>query len=144
MIRQVPYEQRLALAHRLFAMTLDMIDGWLKRSNVIVDGAWTERQVLESQGRFGEVGFYVILRIDESERRRREAARTDRRLGYNWDPSWHDMPGPDDMYDLVIDSKLSSVSACANAILEGSRQHWGEGVLLSAQFGWWARPVVNF
>jgi chloramphenicol 3-O-phosphotransferase len=126
----MPYEQRVAHADRLFALTLDMVQGWLERSNVIVDGAWTERQVNEAQERFGDAGLYVILRIDESERRRRESLRTDRRLGYPWDPSWHDMPGPDEVYDLVIDSKLKNVSECARIILERAKQHWGDGVLL--------------
>lgn len=129
-IRQVPYEQRVASAHRLFALTLDMVGRWLARSNVIVDGAWTERQVMEAQGRFGNAGLYVILRIDETERRRRESMRKDRRLGYAWDPSWHDMPGPDEVYDLAIDSKLKNVSECARIILERTKQHWGDGLLL--------------
>jgi chloramphenicol 3-O-phosphotransferase len=128
-IRQVPYEQRAARAHRLFSLTLNTLERWLGPSNVVVDGAWTERQVIEAQERFGDMGLYVILRIDESERRRRESVRKDRRLGSKWDPSWHDVPGPDDLYDLVIDSKLRDVSECANIILTKAKQHWDDNVL---------------
>lgn len=98
-------------------------------SNVILDGAWTQRQVVEAKRRFGDAGLYVILRIDEAERTRREAARQDRQLGSEWDPSWHEMPGPDDIYDLVIDAGTSSPSECANLIVARAKQHWEQDEL---------------
>jgi chloramphenicol 3-O-phosphotransferase len=125
-IRQVPFQQRVAQANRLFALTLNMLERWLESSDVLVDGAWTQRQIIDAQDRFGRAGLCVILRIDEPERRRRESIRRDPHLSYGWDPSWHDMPGPDEIYDLVIDSKVMSVSECADMILAKAKQHWDD------------------
>ncbi len=124
-IRQVPEAQRLAQVDRIFALTLDMIDTWLQSSNVIVDGAWTQKQVADAQARFGDRGLYVVLRIDEAERKRRESLRRDRVLPW-WDPSWHAMPGPDDLYDLVVDAKVTSASNSAERILEKAKEAWGK------------------
>lgn len=92
LIPQVPFEQRVAQVEHLFAMTFDTIERRLKSTNLIVDGAWTERQVVEAQDQFGDKGLYIVLRIDESERRRRESLRKDRRLAY-WDTAWLDNAG---------------------------------------------------
>jgi chloramphenicol 3-O-phosphotransferase len=122
-IRQVPFAQRVALADRLFALTLDTIERRLESTTLVVDGAWTEQQVREARDRFGDMGLYVILRIDEAERRRRESIRKDRRLAY-WDPAWHDKPGSDDPYDIVIDSEANKPDECAKFILNKAREHW--------------------
>lgn len=128
-IRRVPYPQRRAQAKRLFALTLETVEQWMESSNVIVDGAWTQQQVVVAKNRFGGAGLYVILRIDEAERTRREAVRQDRQLGSKWDPSWHEMPGPNDIYDLVIDSGTSSPSECANLTVVKAKQHWEQDQL---------------
>ncbi len=128
-IRQVPFQQRAGQADKLFVMVLTSIERWLGSSNVIVDGAWTERKVSEARERFGHMGLYVVLRIDESERKRREALRKDRQLGHRWKPAWHDMPGPDDIYDVVIDSKATNVSKCATTILTAAGEHWNDLLL---------------
>lgn len=123
-IRRIPYEQRAAQASHLFELTLSMIERWQRSGNVIADGAWTERQVLDAQERFGSAAFFVILRIDEPERRRRESFRRDRVLGHPWDPSWHDMPGPDELYDLVIDSRTTTAKESAGLILRAAKERW--------------------
>jgi chloramphenicol 3-O-phosphotransferase len=130
-IQQVPTQQRIAQAGQLFAVTLTTIEEWLKSSNVVVDGAWTQAQVEEAQDRFDAAGFYVILRIDETERQRRASTRRDRdrRLVYPWDPSWHDMPGPNSLYDLVVDAKIMSPSTSADTILRECTNRWGNSLL---------------
>jgi chloramphenicol 3-O-phosphotransferase len=128
-IRQIPFQQRVAQANRLFALTLKTIEEWMESSNVMVDGAWTQQQVEQAQGRFGTKGLYVILRIDEAERRRRESIRSDRRLAHRWDPAWLDMPGPDDTYDVVVDSKVMSVAESADTILRECTERWGDVLL---------------
>jgi chloramphenicol 3-O-phosphotransferase len=130
-IRRVSPEQRVAQAEQLFAVTLTTIEEWLKSSNVIVDGAWTQARVEEAQARFGSAGFYVILRIDEAERQRRASTRRDRdpRLVYPWDPAWHDKPGPDSLYDLVIDARVMSPSSSADMILRKCTKRWGDSLL---------------
>lgn len=124
-IRQVPFAQRLPRAEELYDLTLDTIDEWLAANNVIIDGAWSEAQVLEAQSRFSGAGMYVVLRIAEAERKRREALRRDRRLAY-WDPAWHDMLGADDLYDVVIDANSTRPARAARTILAAAKERWGE------------------
>jgi chloramphenicol 3-O-phosphotransferase len=107
-------------------MTLEVIAEAMTSANVLVDGAWTEQQVTEAKRRFGASGLFTILRIDEAERQRREASRTDRHLTFPWDPAWSDMPGPDSIYDLVLDSGELGVGACADAILAEYTKRWGD------------------
>ena len=125
-VLQVPREQLPAAVRRVFAVTLDMIEEATRSANVVLDGAWTEQQVTEAKSRLGASALFAILRIDETERQRREAARTDRRLTFPWDPAWRDMPGPDELYDLVLDAAASDVSACADAILAEYTKRWGD------------------
>lgn len=123
---QVSRQQLPSAVKRVFSLTLNMIEQSIKSNNVVVDGAWTKDQVTEAQSRFGASGLYVILRIDEPERQKRESARTDRRLTSSWDPAWHDMPGPDEIYDLVLDSGVMDVLACVDAILAECVERWGD------------------
>jgi chloramphenicol 3-O-phosphotransferase len=123
-IRQVPYEERAAQAGRLFELTLEMIEELRGSANVIVDGAWTERQVLEAQERLRSAAMFVVLRIDESERSKRESLRRDRRLGHPWDPAWHNISGPNELYDLVIDSKTTGVHESAALVLGAAEERW--------------------
>jgi chloramphenicol 3-O-phosphotransferase len=120
-IRDVPYERRRAMWRELFARILDRLEERLRAENVVMDGAWTGQQVQQARRRFPD-GLYVILRLEERERKRRQAKRPP--LGHPWNPANHDLPGPNDLYDLVLDSTRMDVSTCTNAVLRGARTRW--------------------
>lgn len=121
-IRRVPtVRERLRRYEQLFLRTLDVIEERLVAGDMIFDGAWSGRQIQTAQDRFD--GLFVILRIDEQERRRREAKRRDRQL-VHWQPDFHEMPGPDDLYDLVIDANSASPAECADRVLAEAHERW--------------------
>lgn len=122
-VREFPEEQRVRRWKEIFERLLARTEKWLENSNVIVDAALSAAQVEDARQRFGGSGLYVVLRIDEPERKRRESLRTDRKLPI-WDPAWHSMPGPDDLYDHVIDSSRSSSTEAAENILAEAMERW--------------------
>jgi hypothetical protein len=69
-----------------------------------------------------ELRTHVLPRVEEATRARRERMRRDRQLLVPFDPSWHSMPGPDSLYDLVLDASRTDVSTMANAIRTALRQ----------------------
>lgn len=91
---------------------------------MISEGAWTQRQIVRARELFGPDPLFVILRIDEREREKRESSRMDRQLGHSWDPSWHDMPGPDNLYDLVVDSKSPGIRGSADLVRQAAERRW--------------------
>jgi chloramphenicol 3-O-phosphotransferase len=122
-VREFPEDQRVKLWREIFERLLTRIEAWLESSNVVVDAALTAAQIQEARRRFAGKGLFVLLRIDEAERHKRESLRRDRRLLY-WDPSWHSMPGPDDLYHLVIDSGATSPEETAEIILAKAMERW--------------------
>lgn len=135
-IRRIPYQRRVSQAGQLFELTLRVIVSRVESSNVISEGAWTQRQIVQARELLGPDPFFVILRIDERERQKRESSRRDRQLGHPWDPSWHDMPGPDDLYDLVVDSKSMGIRDSAELDAEppssGGRTSCGSDLIPSS------------
>lgn len=121
LIRAVPMTERLQRHRELWAQTLDVVQRWSDSTGVIVDAALREDQIREARDRFPEA-LFVLLRVDEATRARRERTRRDRQLLVQFDPSWHSVPGPDSLYDLVLDAGRTDVSSMANAIRTALRQ----------------------
>lgn len=125
-VRQVPYEQRVRKADLIWFRLLDEVEIHLQGSNVLVDSALRADQVLEARDRFGGRAMFVILRINEETRARRQAER-DRRgnpLGHLWQPEFASMPGGDELYDLVLDAGALTLVQCARQILDLEDQRW--------------------
>lgn len=121
-IKRFSPQQAIQNWRGIFAMTLDEVEELMKSCNLVIDGAWSEGQVIDAQERFS-AGLFVVLRIDEVERRRREGIRRDRQVRH-WDPAWMDMPGPDTIYDLAIDARTKAPSDCADLILAEAIMRW--------------------
>ena len=126
LIRAVPIHQRLERHRELWTQTLETVQRWSDSTGVIVDAALREDQVRDARERF-PTALFVLLRVDEATRARRERMRRDRQLPVPFDPSWHAMPGPDSLYDLVLDASRTNVSSMANAIRTALRQNRGTG-----------------
>lgn len=125
-VRQVPYEKRIDVAHLIWARLLDTVEDCLQGNNVLVDSALRADQVIQARDRFGEAAVFVILRIDEKTRARRQAQR-DRRgnpLGHPWRPEFHSMPGEDDLYDLVLDAGSLTAELCAHEVVQFAVDRW--------------------
>lgn len=115
LVRAVPLAERLQRQEELWTQSLDTIEAWTASDDVLFDGALREDQVRDARERFPSA-LLVLLRVDEATRSRRESARRDRRLLVPFDPSWHAVPGPDSLYDLVLDASRQDPSRLANEI----------------------------
>lgn len=127
-VRRVPPALRVDSADMIWSRVLDSVEESLEEANVLVDAALTADQVVEARDRFGASAAFVILRIDEDTRSRRQADRNrwGNRLAHEWRPEWHDLPGEDDLYDLVCDAASLTASQCASRILAFEADHWPE------------------
>ena len=52
-IRRIPYQRRVSQAGQLFELTLRVIVSRVESSNVISDGAWTQRQIVQARELLG-------------------------------------------------------------------------------------------
>lgn len=129
LIREVPHALRLRLADRIWSRMLNVIEERLTESHLLVDSALPARQIQEARDRLGTVSGFVILRIDEVTRAARQRERDVRGnpLGLPWQLEYHAIPGPDAMYDLVLDSARLSSEHCADAIAEFVTERWPLG-----------------
>ncbi len=121
LIRAVPIRERLQRHRELWTLTLETVQRWSDSTGVIVDAALRDDQVRDARERF-PTALFVLLRVDEATRSRREGMRRDRQLLVPFDPSWHSLPGPDSLYDLVLDAGRTDVSTLTNAIRTALRQ----------------------
>lgn len=126
LIRQMPVHQRVAQAAELFGRLITTVDGQRKASNVIVDAALTERQICEVQERFTDKTLFVLLRVTESDRVRRERSRRDRRLAHTFRQEWHEIVGSDELYHLVLDSSALSPAQCASEVIRTAQDSSSE------------------
>jgi len=119
-VREVAYAQRVRQADLIWSRILEAVEEGLATTDVLVDAALTARQVAEARSRLGASAAFVLLRIDERTRARRQALR-DRRgkpLGHPWRPEFHSMPGGDELYEIVLDAGSHTAQQCAEHVLE--------------------------
>jgi chloramphenicol 3-O-phosphotransferase len=87
----------------------------------------TEAQVERARRRLGNASMFVILRVRESDRAAREKARRERegrQLTYEFQREWHQIPGPDEIYNVVIDSSSTSPHEAAQSVLDAAKGRW--------------------
>lgn len=121
-IREMHAETR-DTAHGLFVRLLDSVEAQMKLANLIVDMSLPARYVTEAKNRLGRAGLFVALRLSEGDRLTRDAARTDR-SAVSWSSTLTDLLGPDELYDLVINTSETTPSECADAVLSKAAEHW--------------------
>jgi chloramphenicol 3-O-phosphotransferase len=126
LIREVPVHQRVSRAAELFGRLLTTADEQQEANNVIVDAALTERQIREAKECFTDKTLFVLLRVTESDRVRRERSRRDRRLANTFRKEWHEIVGSDALYDLVLDSSALNPAQCASRVIRTAQHAWGE------------------
>lgn len=97
-------------------------------SNAIVDASLPASYVEEAKAQFGSRGLFVALRLGESSRRAREAARA-RDVSVRWDLRMTELLGPEELYDLNLDSSASSPAELADAVLSKALEHWKDVAL---------------
>jgi len=127
LIHRFPQREWLDRLPQIFDMALAETNRLMQTGNVVVDAVWDATQVEYVKELFGSCGLYVVMRIDEQERRSREQCRFDRKVHY-WDPVWNDKPGPDHLYDLVIDAQANDPAQCATLAIAEAEQRWGTPV----------------
>lgn len=125
LIRKVPADRRESQANALFTQLLDEIDSQRRSSNLIVDAALDEQQVREAQERFAGNAIFILVRVNEADRARRERSRHDRRLAYEFRQEWHEIAGPDELYDLVLDSSALNPAQCVSRVIRKVRSFLG-------------------
>lgn len=116
----------VTLSAESWARVLKLAQDALVSGNVVVDGAMTERQVRETKDAFGDKALFVVLKITEESRQRRQRARDreGRRLASPLGGDAHSMTGPDELYDLVIDAEATSPKGCAREVVALARERW--------------------
>ena len=103
-VRRTPYRLRPQRGRQIWAEILDAVSRRLQHGDTLLDFTMTANQVLEARTRFVGRSTFVILRIDEPTRAARQHERDRRgdRLGFPWQPKYHEAPGGDELYDLVL------------------------------------------
>lgn len=116
----------ITLSAESWARVLQLAREALAKGNVVVDGAMTERQIREAKGSFDDQALFVVLKITEEtrQRRQRDRDREGRRLATPLGDDAHSMTGPDELYDLVIDAEATSPKGCARGIISAARERW--------------------
>ena len=129
-VRQVPYQQRVRQTQLIWSRMLGAVEAGLASSKVLMDATLSANQVIEARDRLGDAAAFVIVRIDEETRDRRQAQRdrNGRPLGFEWRPEFNSMPGRDDLYDLVLDARLLTAEQCARHVLQFALGHWSDAV----------------
>lgn len=115
-------------AHGLFIRLLDLIEARMDSTNLIVDMSMPATYSAETQRRFGRTGLFVALRLDERDRVARDTARLDR-APVEWSPMLTELLGPDELYDLVIDTSEKTSSECAEVVLVKAAEYWNDPLL---------------
>lgn len=85
-------------------------------NSVLVDMTLSATYVTEARARFGAEAIFVSIRVDEDERRQREFVRKDR-SPVAWNHRLTGLQGPEDLYDLVLDSSTMTPEECAAAVI---------------------------
>ncbi len=121
----------IRLSDEAWLATLSATREALLNANVLVEGTMTARHAVEARAMFGDQAMFAILRIKAETRARRQddRDRAGRPLGTPWTQDGHDMPGPDDLYDLVIDADEMSAKSCAQEILTFAAERWPDARL---------------
>jgi len=119
-VRRTPYRLRPQRGPQIWTEVLDEVDRQLKHGDTLLDFTMTAGQVLEARSHFLGRSTFVILRIDEPTRtaRQRERDRRGNRLGFPWKQQYHQMPGSDDLYDLVLPGEGPRPVDSARAIID--------------------------
>lgn len=117
-------EERIVRATEALALLLDETERLLEASNLVVEISLPASHVRTARARFGGRSMFVILRVSEDERRRRERKRSDRVPISWWTPAMTELGGPDGLYDLVVDSGTSSPGERADEVIGAMRRRW--------------------
>jgi chloramphenicol 3-O-phosphotransferase len=99
---------------------LNALDERLSSTDLIVDQALPATYVRHARSRFGSSARFVLLRLCERERERREDHRIDREAR-PWSSAMTALTGANDLYDLVLDTGGLSTGQCASAVEEWLR-----------------------
>jgi chloramphenicol 3-O-phosphotransferase len=110
-------------AHGLFLRLLDQVEDLTEKSNVIVDMSLPQSYVAEARDRFGSSSLFVGLRLPEVARRARDVERSDR-PPVPWGPALTALRGPDNIYDLNLDTHQMSIAEAAEAVIVRAKEHW--------------------
>jgi cytidylate kinase len=124
LIRRIPAHQRLDRHAELFSDLLTTVDERRRSSNIVVDSALSAQQVREARVQFQDKAAFVLLRVNESDRVLRERKRRDRRLTYTFQQEWHDLVGPDELYDLVLDTSSLNPAQCTTQMIRAVQRVW--------------------
>lgn len=121
----------LTLSAESWDRVLQLTQEAFRKGNVLVEGAITERQVRDAKASFGDRAVFVVLRITEEtrQRRQRDRDREGRPLATALGENAHSRTGPDEIYDLVIDTETTSAKGCAQEILTFASQRWADARL---------------
>ena len=123
-IRNTPGSLQPTNALKTLSLMLDEVERWLMSSNVILDVTLPASFVERTRERFGSSVMFVSLRVEEDEWHRRDSHRTDRGRLRQWDASLTALQGPEDLYDLVIDTTHLTPHGCAERILSKAQDFW--------------------
>lgn len=84
--------------------------------------------VAEARRRFGAGALFVGLRLSEQVRRARESSRSDR-APVPWSQVLTALGGPDDIYDLSLDSPQMPPIEAAETVILQAKERWLDLVL---------------
>ena len=115
-----------AFARRTLDRMMDEVEERMKSSNTLLDVTLPPDYVERSRERFARDALFVGLRIDEEEWRRRDSSRPDRPALQSWSGQLSALQGPEDLFDLVLDTTVMPPPKCAEAILVRAREAWDE------------------
>ena len=109
-----------------FASTLDALAERMASANVILDVTLPAAYVKRTKERFGASVMLVSLRVDEDEWRRRENQRPDRPPLEGWGTETSALQGPEELYDLAIDTTHKVTEAIVEEVLSEAQQFWDD------------------
>lgn len=123
-IRRTPKGLRLQGALEIFGRMLDELEAWMTSTNVILDASLPASYVERTRQRFERSVMLVSLRIEQKEWRRRDSRRADRGPLQQWDTALTALQGPENLYDLVVDTTHMTPDSCAETIVSRAQELW--------------------